>query len=290
MNPYYQLVSEFARLLNDAKSFPLGQFEPAHRPQVAANAPKALFFAPHPDDECISGGVALRLLREAGMNVINVAVTQGSKRERQGERFQELKNACAYLGFGVQSTGPGGLEKINPKTRREDPAHWSGCVDVITGILEAHRPKVVICPHELDWNSTHIGTHFLVLDALKRMPASFEPYVIETEFWGQMADPNLMLEISPTDLADMITATSFHVGEVKRNPYHLSLTGWMMDNVRRGGELVGGQGGSAPDFSFAALYRFRQWKQGILNRLYVGGRHVPRSLNIGGLFPPESGH
>ena len=36
----------------------------------------------------------------------------------------------------------------------------------------------------------------------------------------------------------------------------------MMDNVRRGAELVGGQGGAAPDFAFAALYRLRKWSQG----------------------------
>jgi hypothetical protein len=36
----------------------------------------------------------------------------------------------------------------------------------------------------------------------------------------------------------------------------------MQDNVRRGGELVGGQGESAPDYSFATLYRLRHWKNG----------------------------
>ena len=63
-----------------------------------------------------------------------------------------------------------------------------------------------------------------------------------------MATPNLMVESSVDDLAEMMTALSFHVGEVQRNPYHLLVPPWMQDNVRRGGELVGGQGGAAPDF------------------------------------------
>ena len=44
----------------------------------------------------------------------------------------------------------------------------------------------------------------------------------------------------------MITATTFHVGEVQRNPYHLLLPGWMLDNVRRGRGTCGwaGQGSS----------------------------------------------
>ena len=103
-----------------------------------------------------------------------------------------------------------------------------------------------------------------------RMPADFECFAVETEFWGAMTDPNLMVEISSDDLADLITATTFHVGEVARNPYHVLLPAWMLDNVRRGGEVVGGQGGAAPDFTFAAIYRLRKWQQGKLLRMFEG--------------------
>ena len=48
----------------------------------------------------------------------------------------------------------------------------------------------------------------------------------------------------------------------ERNPYHLLVPAWMQDNVRRGGELVGGQGGAAPDFTFCTLYRLRRWRDG----------------------------
>ena len=116
-------------------------------------------------------------------------------------------------------------------------------VDVIAAILARERPRVVFFPHDTDWNSTHIGTHHLVVDALARLPADFTCTAIETEFWGAMASPNLMVESTADDVAEMMTALSFHVGEVERNPYHLLLPAWMQDNVRRGGELVGGQGG-----------------------------------------------
>src|SRR5437870_2889346 len=131
MTPYHQLVSEYQRLLKEGRSYPLGAFKTAPRPQIPANAPSALFFAPHPDDECISGGLAVRLLREARMNVLNVAVTQGRKKERQQERYRELENACAYLGFGLIPTGPNGLEKICPETRLADPEYWDTCVSRI---------------------------------------------------------------------------------------------------------------------------------------------------------------
>src|SRR5512133_3029862 len=264
--PFHQLVSEFSRLLKHGRTLSLGGFPPVSRPALSPRAPTALFFAPHPDDECISAGLALRLLRQGGMNVINVPVTLGSKKERQPGRLAELQDACRYLGFGVETTGPRGLEKINPKNRQQDPAHWAGSVEVICGLLKNHRPAVVFCPHAEDWNSTHIGTHLLVTDALAKMAGDFECCVVETEFWGAMNDPNLMVELTDTDVGEMTAALTFHVGEVGRNPYHLLLAPWMMDNVRRGSEVVGGQGGATPDFTFAVLNRVRRWSKGRLSR------------------------
>ena len=97
-----------------------------------------------------------------------------------------------------------------------------------------------------------------------------------------MATPNLMVESSVDDVAEMITALSFHVGEVQRNPYHLLVPPWMQDNVRRGGELVGGQGGAAPDFSFCTLYRHRRWSGGQLRAVYDGGRTLAAGTNAAG--------
>ena len=93
-----------------------------------------------------------------------------------------------------------------------------------------------------------------------------------------------MVELSAQLLADLITALTFHVGELRRNPYHLSLPAWMIDNVRRGAELVGGQGGAAPDFTFAILYRLRKWGNGRLENIYQGGRYLSCSQRAGDLF------
>src|SRR5580658_10260220 len=112
MNPYSKLVSDFARLVSEGKSLPLGGFPPAPRLTPVADAPTALFFAPHPDDETIGGGLALRLLREARWNVINIALTLGSLKERQAGRWQELRLACQFLGFGLEPAAPNGLENV----------------------------------------------------------------------------------------------------------------------------------------------------------------------------------
>jgi len=124
-------------------------------------------------------------------------------------------------------------------------------------VLEQERPDAVIAPHAEDFNTTHIGTHYLVADALgdylERTGRGPLPF-FETEFWHQNPIPNLMVGVSPEDEAILIMATAEHGGEVRRNPYHLRHPGRMIENVRLGAEVVGGQGGAAPDFPFAELY------------------------------------
>lgn len=274
MNPYHKFVSSFASLITDGKSLPLGGIPPHNKPKPAKDAPAVLIFSPHPDDECVVGGFALRLMREAGMRVITVAVTQGSNKARQQPRLQELKNACSWLGFEFEQTAPNGLERITPKARSNEPEHWAKAVKVIATSLVRNKPRVIFFPHELDWNGTHIGTHYLVMDALKTMPAGFQTLLAETEFWQTMSSPNLMVESSVDDVSDLVAALSFYVGEVKRNPYHLRMPPWMQDNVQRGAELVGGQGGVAPDFIFATLYRVRRWRNGLLGDAYSGGKQI----------------
>jgi LmbE family N-acetylglucosaminyl deacetylase len=284
-NPYQALVEGFARLLSEGEALSPAGLIPPKRPPVAAEAPTALIFAPHPDDEVIIGGLPLRLLRELKLNVVNVAVTLGSRAERQAERWQELKNCCEYIGFGLVAAGEKGLEGINPIAREQYPQRWSAAVEAIADILRVRQPAIIFFPHEADWNRTHIGVHYLVLEALGSSGLACQ--VVETEFWGAMDAPNLMVESSAADVSDLVAALSLHVGEVARNPYHVRLPAWMMDNVRRGAELVGGQGGTAPRFAFATLYRLRRWENGQFYEVLKGGQVLSSQDDLSELIQPQ---
>lgn len=283
------MVSGYSDLLQGGASIPLGGLTPLEPPRIAAEAPKVLIFSPHPDDECVTGGLPLRLLRELRKNVIVVAVTQGSRKDRRAERRRELTAACGFLGFGLLASAEDGLENISLASRMQEPEIWSSSVAVIAGILMAERPAIAFLPHDDDWHPTHIGTHHLVVDALSQMPPGFSCHIVETEFWGAMATPNLMVESSVRDVADLVAALSFHEGEVSRNPYHLRLPAWMIDNVRRGAELVQGKGEAAPDFTFATLYRLRQWADGSLREVLDRGRLVGRGDDLGQLLVRAAG-
>ncbi|HNX94125.1 MAG TPA: PIG-L family deacetylase [Holophaga sp.] len=282
-HPYRDYVAAFAALRARAHALPLGGMASVAVPS-ASNGPRVLIFAPHPDDECITGALPLRLLRERGARVGVVPVTLGSRIERRLERLQELRGALAFLGWELVPAGEGGWTDISIQGRSRNPENWLRAVRAMADLLARERPVVVCFPHGGDWNGTHIGTHALLMDALASLPPDFRCNVIETEFWGANAEPNLMIESSADDVADLVAALSFHVGEVARNPYHLSLPAWMADNVRRGGELVGGQGGAAPDFQFATLYRLREWNGQSLSDIFPGGRVMSVDSDLAELF------
>lgn len=264
-NPFRHIAEAYAQADSEGREIPLGNLAPARIPVLSDDAERAVIFAPHPDDECIIGGLPLRLLREAGIRVSNVAVTLGSNLKRRDARREELTHACEYLGFGLIHTGEGGLERVTLQARASDPEAWETSVGVIADIIREQEPRVISCPHADDWHPSHIGTHYLVADALKQMPGDYTCTIFESEFWGAMDDPNLMVESSIEDVGDLMAALSLHIGEVARNPYHVRMPAWMLDNVRRGGELIGGQGKTPPRFQFTTLYRIGRWKDGAIH-------------------------
>jgi N-acetylglucosamine malate deacetylase 1 len=271
-NPYLALVKKYQKLIRAGRRIPLGAMKGPTHPALPPNAPRGLIFSPHPDDECLMGGLPLRLMREKGVRIINVAVTQGSKKARRAERWIEVKNACGYLGFELIQIKPGGLENIRTDTRETRKKLWNAAVAGVANVLQTYKPDLIFIPHRNDGNATHIGTHWLVMDALARLGNKITCRVIETEFWGAMHRPNILVELGAQHVADLMAALSFHAGEVRRNPYHLNLPAWMQDTARRGSERVGGQGRETSGFMFGALYRVREWERGHWREVFRQGR------------------
>jgi LmbE family N-acetylglucosaminyl deacetylase len=285
-HPYLGFVTAFAEGLVQARHLPLGGFPAPDCPPLAPDPPVTLVFSPHPDDESIIGALPLRLRREGGHRVLVVAVTQGSRVERRTERLEEMRGACGFLGFDLMAIGEQGLSGITPTGRASDPVAWKDAVALVARLLQDQRPAVIVLPHAGDSHPTHQGTHLLVLDALRSLGPAFTCAVILTEFWAALPDPNLMVESTPAEVADLMAAVSFHRGEVLRNPYHVLLPSWMSDNVRRGSELVGEPGDAAPEWPFATLYRQLLWDGTSLVAADTTGRRLPAGSEPGGLFRP----
>jgi len=256
MSSYLSYVQSIADGFRQASKVSAEEF--VAEPVVSKNKKVALF-SPHPDDECIIGLLPLRLQHEQDYQVVNVPMTFGSNPRRKEGRLAELEQACEYLGWSNYRV-------------REDLENLT-VEDVMKALAEV-QPDVIVFPHDDDWNSRHIEVHHVLMKALAKMPDDFTCLLVETEFWGAMDTPNTHLEASVEHVSELLTATAYHVEEVARNPYHLRLPAWMEDNVRRGAELVGGQGQEAPDFLFSTLYRMQIWKQHKLKPLFEEGQTI----------------
>ncbi|MBS1958193.1 MAG: PIG-L family deacetylase [Bdellovibrionales bacterium] len=199
-----------------------------------AGRPIVLIVAPHPDDECLMGGYALRMKLEWQARVCVFAFTLGSKKERQAERLEELKDACAVLNFEV-------VEGAD-----------------LTAVVAGLNPDFIFAPHAEDGHPAHQRAHEAAVAAmntyLKAHPKKVFRF-LQTEFWHAMKQPNLLIPLSSDEVALIGLALMKHVGEVSRNPYHLRLPSWYMDQVRRGSEQVAGMGQSGHgDWVFGQLY------------------------------------
>jgi N-acetylglucosamine malate deacetylase 1 len=258
---WLRYLNAVVQAVDSGRSVPLGpSASPLTPPAVAAAqaAARVIFCAPHPDDESLSGALALRLRLDSGAEVTNVAVTLGRDLAQRARRLRELECACQALDFKlVVPFPPSGFDDVTVPNRDNRPEQWSAKVTALRQIFDRERPDAVFAPHAHDFNTTHVGTHALVIEALgshiekqNRRPV----LVIETEFWHQIERPNLMLGLTPELVARQLVAIGEHGQEMARNPYHLLHPCRLMDNVRRGSEVVGGQGAAARDFTFAELY------------------------------------
>ncbi|HEX4048716.1 MAG TPA: PIG-L family deacetylase [Elusimicrobiota bacterium] len=261
-HPYAGFVSEFESILERAARLPRGGLPPAPKAAPKPGAPRVLVLAPHPDDECIVGALPLRLQRESGWSVAVAPVTLGSRVERRAGRLEELRGACAFLGWDVLDAPDGALAEL----------------------LLRERPRLLLFPHDGDANSTHRRVHALAVEALRAAGPSLRCAAAETEFWSTIPDPNLMVEAPAAVAADLVAGLSFHRGEIERNPYHVLLPCWLADGARRGAELVGGQGAKAPAFRFAALYRLSSWNGRGLERAAGPGRTAAAGDDLAALI------
>ena len=203
-----------------------------------------LILSPHPDDESIIGSLPLRLMYENNAHIVNVAVTLGSNKERQKARQKELQNACEFL-------------EMDLNILSDD---WPTKAKELKLLIQKYQPHLILAPHLKDHHPTHIKTSKLLEKVLKTSKLNI--LVAWTEFWGAMVKPNCLIEVPNEILELQMKALAMHTGEVSRNPYHLRLPAWMMDNVRRGGEIISNVGGAVPQMPFGVIYHLQLFKNG----------------------------
>ena len=239
------MVSDYVKLSGESsQNLPhFSTLPPLVKPSGLSAQPRILILAPHPDDECLMAGLALRMKDEWSAQVTVVPYSYGSNVARRKARAQELQAAATVLGFDVLQRVS--LEKITAPEFED--------------VLKTCAPEIIFSPHSRDFHPIHIAAHILVAHSgwLATQSAVKKVIWIQTEYWQENLNPNLFVPLSLLNVIKIGEALMKHKGEISRNPYHLRLPAWYIDQARRAQEILPTTnpvaGGPAPHFIFGQL-------------------------------------
>jgi LmbE family N-acetylglucosaminyl deacetylase len=176
-------------MLNSSVSSPLLlEHLPLSPPDAVRTFGPTVVIAPHPDDESLGCGGLLALLRQAGIPVWCVLVSDGSMSHphsrkfpppaRQALREQELRKALSILGLSDDALLPLGLSDGSVPTP-ETPT-GAAAVSMLQQFFTATQPQTVLAPWRRDPHPDHRASSLLVRAALAGLP----PHLLEYVVWA----------------------------------------------------------------------------------------------------------
>ncbi|HWH00756.1 MAG TPA: PIG-L deacetylase family protein [Pilimelia sp.] len=157
-------------------------------------AARVLAVSPHPDDEAVGCGGALRLHALAGADVRTVFLTSGeagghglgpaeTRRVREGEAAAAAA-ALGLAGIDFWRLPDGRLTARAPTARR------------LAGLLAASDVDVVYVPHDGEQHADHRAAARLVRRAVGYLPAGRRPRVLMCEVWTPLQRLDELVDIS----------------------------------------------------------------------------------------------
>ena len=181
-----------------------------------------LVIAPHPDDEVIGCGGAIRLRVERGERVSVVFLTSGElglkrlPRERAWKvRETEARKSSKILG----------LAKLH-FLRQPDWVlgdHVSATATALKPLLEQERPALIYLPHPNDGHPDHQASLPILRAALKRC-RGLKPELLAYEIWTPLATHDVAVDISPV-MPRKLRALRAHRSQLGEFDYVKAVTG-----------------------------------------------------------------
>ncbi len=153
-----------------------------------------LVIAPHPDDEVIGCGGAIRLRVERGERVSVVFLTSGELASKHLPREQvwEIREAEARAAAKIL-----GLAKLyflrQPDWMLGD--HAKATTTALKAILEPEQPAVIYLPHSDDGHPDHQATLPILRAALRRCPG-LKPELLAYEIWTPLTAHDVTVDIT----------------------------------------------------------------------------------------------
>jgi LmbE family N-acetylglucosaminyl deacetylase len=204
--------------------------------------------SPHPDDETVGCGGALRLHALAGAEILVVFLTSG---EAGGHglsppetlRLREAEALRAAAALGVATTDFWQLPDGRLSAAR-------ATVERLRRLVHACAPDVVYVPHGGEQHPDHRAAARLVRRALADpLPGTTRPRVLMFEVWTPLADIDELVDISPV-IDTKLAAIRLYASQCRVLRFDEALAGL----ARYRGEMHCWPGGD-----YAEVYREMRW-------------------------------
>lgn len=191
---------------------------------------KILVIAPHPDDEVLGCGGAIRKHINQGDEVYLCIVTKAYTPDWTQEFIDNRKKeiGCANKVLGVKET-----TFLDLPTVKLDTIGQKKLNDLIVQCIDKVKPEILYIPFSKDSNEDHCLISKACLIALKLELDSSIKKVLFYSYESPLFMPNLYIDISDT-LEDKLEAMSCYKSEVKDYPHSRSLEAIKISAQKRG--------------------------------------------------------
>jgi N-acetylglucosamine malate deacetylase 1 len=182
---------------------------------------KVLVVAPHPDDESIGCGGALRRHVERGDRVAAVYLTSGELGLKQFPREEawkiretEAQKAAKILGLAEPV-----FLRFPDWTLRE---HVEVAAAALARLLKSEAPEMIYVPHPLEWHPDHKAALAILFAALKE--AEISATIRGYEIWTPMPEYDHVENIDEA-MAIKLRAIRAHKSQLAQLPYDRAIRG-----------------------------------------------------------------
>lgn len=171
---------------------------------------RVLHVSPHPDDELVGAPATLMALRDAGHEVVNLALSLG-RPDDHDRRRAEVEEACERAGFHLIVTEPPiAMSATDDRAAAEERVRWQ----LGMALDGAERPDLVVGPSPHDVHHAHEITGRAIRDVLS--PRDDAPSWWMWAIWGDLPFPTIVTTFDDGRAAEIEQALSAHEGEMAR--------------------------------------------------------------------------
>lgn len=218
---------------------------------------RVLHVSPHPDDELVGAPATLLALRDAGHEVVNLALSLGRPDDHHRRRA-EVEDACRRARIGLIITEPPiAMSATDSRADAEERVRWQ----LSMALNGSEPPDLVIGPSPHDVHHAHELTGRAIRDVLASRDDPPPPWWMWA-IWGDLPFPTIVTVFDDARQAEIDEALSAHAGEMARADHRVHVDARSRLTAVTAAEKVFGFGAPALSAGRAEVVTEAWWRDG----------------------------